>query len=157
MRSSDPSATTPARSEARLAALGRAQDALQRVALGTATATSGEEFFRSLVEHLASALGARDAFVGLIRPEAPDSVGALAMWSAGASIQASDYPLDGTPCERIIESGPCYFEDVQRCFPRDVFLAEVGVVSYVGSPIRDAAGRPLGIVSALHDRPLDDP
>ncbi len=157
MHSSDHASAAPARSEARLAALGRAQDALQRVALGTATATSGEEFFRSLVEHLASALGARDAFVGLLRPGAPASVGALSMWSEGASIQASDYTLDGTPCARIIESGPCYFDDVQRSFPHDVFLAEVGVVSYVGSPIRDAAGRPLGIVSALHDRPLDDP
>ena len=153
----DPAATDPARSDERLAALRRAQEALQRVALGTATATSGEEFFRSLVEHLASALGARDAFVGLIRPEPPPSVGALAMWSGGALVQAIDYLLDGTPCERIVDSGPCYFDDVQRCFPRDVFLAEVGVVSYVGSPIRDAAGRPLGIVSALHDRPLDDP
>ena len=158
MHSPDPDASAaPPRSDERLAALRRAQVALERVALGTATATSGEEFFRALVEHLASALGARDAFVGLIRPESPESVRALAMWSQGALVDASDYALDGTPCERILQEGPGYFADVQQCFPRDVFLAEVGVASYVGSPIRDATGKPLGILSALHDHPLDDP
>ena len=139
------------------ASLLRAQEALQRVALGTATATSGDEFFHSLVEHLASALGARDAFVGLVLPEAPEMVRALAMWSGGRSVPAMDYSLDGTPCEQIISAGPCYYADVQRCFPRDTFLADGGVVSYVGSPIRDAAGRPLGVLAALHDGPLDDP
>jgi PAS domain S-box-containing protein len=36
-------------------------------------------------------------------------------------------------------------------------LAGLGVHSYIGIPIHDGAGVALGIVSALHDQPLDDP
>ena len=63
---------------------------------------------------------------------------ALAMWSQGALVDASDYALDGTPCERILQEGPGYFADVQKFLARlKIFLlAESlgGVESLVNHP-----------------------
>ena len=51
---------------------------LRAIVEGTATET-GEEFFRSLVRHLAQTLNVRYAFVGEWREQAPDRVRALAV------------------------------------------------------------------------------
>ena len=136
----------------------RVQDALQSVVRGTAAATSSEEFFRALVGHLALALGVRYAFVAAVRPDDPGRIFTLAMAADGQSVTPTDFALEGTPCEQVIGQGSQYYpHDVQGLFPQAGMLTALGVSSYIGIPIHDGAGVALGIVSALHDGPLDDP
>jgi PAS domain S-box-containing protein len=135
----------------------RAQDALQSVVLGTAAATSSEGFFRSLVGHLASALGVRYAFVGVVRPE-DGRILTLAMSADGQQVPQTTFAMEGTPCEQVMARGPQYYSnDVQGQFPRALILGELRADSYIGVPIVGVSGTSLGIVSALHDHPIEDP
>jgi PAS domain S-box-containing protein len=51
----------------------------------------------------------------------------------------------------------CYVRSgVAERYPLDEGLRSMGAESYVGTALRGSAGEPLGLVNAIHDRPLDD-
>ncbi len=50
-----------------------------------------------------------------------------------------------------------YKEGVRERFPHDRTLAEWGVESYVGTPLFDAKGAPLGLLAAMWSTALSDP
>ncbi len=125
------------------------------LAQGTAAA-SGDEFFKSLVEHLASALGVHSAFVAEFA-DSKSRVRTLALWSDNQLRGNVEYELEGTPCEEVIRGGICHHPDnVTRSFPRDATLAEVSAASYLGVPLRDDAGEVLGHLAVMDDRPMPE-
>ena len=133
----------------------RAEEALRSVVVGTAAAT-GEQFFRTLVQHLATALDARWVFVGeLIEPERR-RVACLAHWSDGGFGEPFEYDLGGAPCEHVVtgDSMVAYQERLRALFPRDPLIARLGAESYVGTALRDSSGRALGNLVVMHDAPL---
>lgn len=68
------------------------------------------------------------------------------------------YTLDGTPCARAIDSDSCVYNgDVAAQFPLDRQLTEMGITGYVGTPLRDDTGRPLGVIVALTRTPFARP
>ena len=68
-----------------------------------------------------------------------------------------EYGLPGTPCETVVNKQLCcYPRGVQRKFPQDRMLVELAAESYVGTPLFDSAGRPLGLMAVLYCRPLDE-
>src|SRR5688572_5505400 len=144
---------------------GRAEDVIREIFEGTAAAT-GDEFFRSLVQHLARALGFRFAFVAeLVPPDAGDGNGAeprsartLAVWAGDRFVDNFEYPLLGSPCERVTsEREICrHLSRAAAAFPRDELLVQFGVESYIGAPLVDSADRALGLLSVMHDGPAED-
>jgi len=134
----------------------RAEEALRSIVEGTASST-GADFFRSLVRHLAAALKVRYAFVGELQGDAADRVRTLAVWEGDHFGDNVEYPLAGTPCENVAgQTIRHYSGRVQELFPRDPLLATMGVETYVGVPLSDAAGRPIGLLSVMHDRPMSE-
>ncbi|MCQ3976180.1 MAG: hypothetical protein DPW09_22360 [Anaerolineae bacterium] len=130
--------------------------AMQAVAEGTAAVT-GDDFFRSLVKHLAAALQVRYAFVTQFSPEPAPMVHMLAYWAGDGFAENEEYELADTPCECVIQqSEVCLFQDVQRRFPQDLDLAEMGVQSYLGAPLLNAAGQVLGHLVVMDDRPMSE-
>ncbi|MGD0485234.1 MAG: PAS domain S-box protein [Gemmatimonadales bacterium] len=133
----------------------RAEAALRSILVGTAPAT-GDAFFRTLVEHLAHALEVRYAFAGELVDADRERVRTLAVWSGEGITPNFTYELKDSPCEGVVTQGMCCFpRDVQRQFPRDTLLAEMHVEAYLGVPLRDSAGRVLGNLAVMHDRPLE--
>jgi len=132
-----------------------AESALRSILVGTGAAT-GEAFFRTLVQHLAGALGVRYAFAGeLVSPDG-ERVRTLAVWARNGFAANFEYGLAGTLCERVVATGPqCFPRDAQWRFPKDTLLAGMAVESYMGVPLRDSAGRVLGNLVVMHDRPLE--
>jgi PAS domain S-box-containing protein len=134
----------------------RAEQALRSVVIGTAAAT-GEAFFRTLAQHLAGALGVRYAVVGELLAAPAERIGTLAVWAGDGFAANFAYDLAGTPCEDVVRKGlQCFPRGAQALFPRDVLLAEMRVESYMGVPLRDSAGRVLGNLAVMHDRPIAD-
>ena len=134
----------------------RAEEALRLITEGTA-GTTGEGFFQSLVRHLASALNVRVAFVGEIADPATTRARVLALWMDGKLQEPFEYVLAGTPCENVVGRTLCSYPDrVQELFPDDRWLAEVGARSYLGIPFFDAAGKAIGHMGVLDDRPMGD-
>ncbi|MBI5587318.1 MAG: PAS domain S-box protein [Deltaproteobacteria bacterium] len=133
----------------------RAERVLRSILEGTSS-VSGEEFLRSLVRNLASALNFRYAFVGELDGSGK-SVRTLAIWANGGFAGNFEYSLKDTPCEQVMGKEICvYPKGVARLFPKDHLLAEMGVESYIGVPLFDAEKKPLGIIVGLDDRSMDD-
>jgi len=121
------------------------------------TAATGGEFFRALVEGVAKSLNIEHAMVGELVEPPGQRIKILAMYSQGAHAAEVEYDLDGTPCENVMAGHLCiYPRDIQRLFPRDRVLVEMGAECYVGTPLYDSKGQPIGLVVLIGTTPLVD-
>ncbi|HXI09710.1 MAG TPA: PAS domain S-box protein [Thermodesulfobacteriota bacterium] len=133
----------------------KAESVLRSMLEGTSSVL-GSEFLRSLVRTLATTLDFHYAFVGELSGGG-GSVRTLALWANGQFAPDFEYGLKDTPCEQVIGKETCvYPEGVAKLFPRDRLLAEMGVESYIGVPLFDAAKKPIGILVGLDDKPMDE-
>lgn len=142
----------------REAALRReAQEVMRHIFEGTAGNT-GQRFFASLCEHLASAERVRYAFVTECRDQR-QRARMLAFWKGDAAGEPTEYDVAGTPCQAVFEGRVSHHErGVQALFPTDRDLVDLGAESYLGLPMFDGAGQVIGHLVALDDKPMpEDP
>jgi formate hydrogenlyase transcriptional activator len=126
--------------------------ALQAISQGTAQST-GAEFFRKLVQHLARALGVDCAMVAEFAGE--NRVRTLAYWKQGVIADNVEYDLPGTPCEDVVRGNLCHHPSgVAQRFPQDVPLSEMAIESYLGVPLVARDGRHLGHLCVFDRRPM---
>jgi PAS domain S-box-containing protein len=135
---------------------GEARDdlsALRAIAEGTAHGT-GQEFFRSLVRHLAEAIDVHYAVVA--EPaDAPGRVRTIAFWARDHIGDNLEYDLAGTPCDAVARGGFCHIPaGVKDRFPRARPLVDLGIESYLGVPFLDGTGAVLGHLAVFDERPL---
>ena len=143
-------AAAPAGGVPQRAAIDAEAAALRIIAEGTAS-TTGEVFFRRLVEHLARALGTRHAFVARFIP--PQHIRTLAYWSDGALVDNIEYELPGTPCAEVIGGDLCFYpRGLEDRYPE----TERGIQSYLGLPLLSHGGRVLGHVAVYDEAPMPD-
>ena len=117
---------------------------------------AGLELLHHLVRQLAESLGVAYAFVAEFAGTA-SRVKTIAFWGGDGWRSNVEYALPGTPCEKVVAGDLClYRDDVQRLFPDDSDLAVLGARSYLGVPLRNAAGRTLGHLAVLDVAPMDD-
>ncbi len=127
--------------------------ALRAIVEGTVRNT-GEAFFRSLVQHLARAVGVSYAFVAEFAGVAT-RVRTLAYCGKGELLANVEFDLDGTPCEDVLRGALCHHpRRVQEKFPRDQELIDLGIDSYLGVPLLDAQGTILGHLAVFDERPM---
>src|SRR3989441_7134560 len=50
-----------------------------------------------------------------------------------------------------------YGAGLQRLFPKDVILVELGAESFLGIPMLDASGRVIGHLAVMDDKPMEEP
>ena len=144
--------------EAELAEQRHFRDTIEAV-FREASVTTGEGFAPVMVRDLARALGVKYAFIG----EAIDAddtlyVKTVALWTGDDHAENITYDTRGTPCEDVLVHGVCVHpRGVQAAFPDDDILRDMGVESYVGTPLHDTDGRLLGILAVLDTAELTDP
>src|SRR6266496_5910914 len=90
---------------------GRAEELLRAIIQGTA-ATTGTQFFRSLVKHLAEGLHVRFAFVAECLPNL--RARSLAFFQDNKFGGDFEYALPGTPCMKVAEGRVCHVPDRDR-------------------------------------------
>ncbi|MCT7952184.1 response regulator [Ancylothrix sp. C2] len=129
------------------------EQALQLIVEGTAAQT-GLEFFRSCVRYLAIVLRVRYALVSQ-RIYQTTKVRTLAFWTGETWSDDVEYELASTPCEKVLAGQCCYYPDsVQKRFPEDQELIDLGVESYLGIPLLDSTGQILGHLSVMDTKPM---
>ncbi|MFQ5676695.1 MAG: PAS domain S-box protein, partial [bacterium] len=134
----------------------RAEEVLRNIAEGVSAAT-GKAFFRSLVQYLATNLNMDYAFIGEIAGEKGDSVNTLAVYAHGEIVENFQYYLKHTPCENVIAKRlSTYTHSVQQQFLQDDLLKELGIESYIGTPLFDSEGYPLGVMAVLDSQALSN-
>lgn len=125
---------------------------LQAIVEGTAQSTD-DEFFRTLVEHLAKSLNVGNAF--LAEFAAPHRVRTLAYWRLGAIVPNVEFDLAGTPCEDVVRGNVCHYPSgVAARFPDDLPLVEMKIESYFGVPLVNPDGRHLGHLCVFDSKPM---
>src|SRR5262245_47938291 len=131
----------------------RAEQTLHDISEGTAGST-GEKFFRSLARHLAQALEVQHCFVAECTDKAKTRVKTLALWAADRFADNVEYPLRGTPCEKVIRGEACaYPERLQELFPEDKDLVALGAQSYAAVPAVNLVGEVLGHLVVIDNKP----
>jgi two-component system sensor histidine kinase UhpB len=131
----------------------KAEDALQALAT-TFSAVSGTEFLEQVSRHLAATLGVDFAFIGELIP-GEDRVQVVAGVGKGQPIEPFAYDLADTPCANVMGQEICYYpSDVQELFPKDLLLVDMGIESYIGSPLFNKTGNAMGIIVCLDSKPL---
>ena len=131
----------------------KVEDTLRDITEGTARST-GDDFFRSLVKHLSNALQVQYCFVAECTDETKKRVRTLALWAGEGLGKNIEFPLAGTPCERVIEGNVCsYPEQLQVLFPEDEGLVTLGAQSYTGVPLTSSVGIVLGHLVVIDTKP----
>ena len=129
--------------------------ALREIVEGVESET-GDRFFYSLVKHLASALGCEYAFVSELLVDRL-RFRTLAVWGRGTFLENFETPLDGTPCEAVLNGKSSHHpERICQLFPADVGLKQWGVESYCGVPLLDSSGTVVGHLAILSEQPMPD-
>ena len=113
--------------------------------LDVTSGLTGQDFFASLVRHLAAALEVRFAFVAQCTDETRTSVRTLAFWSGDDLRENFRYAVAGTPCERVMQNEVCFYSrDLAARFPSDHDLKTLGVQAYLGIPVLGLSGDVVG-------------
>ena len=129
---------------------------MHAIVKGTA-ATLGEEFFRTLVMELASALQVHCSFIGELVPDNPRRIRTIAVCLDGKLVDNFEYDLEGAPCGAVVGKGLCWYaRDVQKLFPKDELLAKIGASSYAAAPLFTVSNKPLGLLGFIHTLPMEE-
>jgi PAS domain S-box-containing protein len=126
--------------------------ALRAVVEGTAGGT-GQEFFRSLVRHLAEAIDVHYAAVCEFK-DLPRGR-ALAVWERDHVVEDLDFDFATSPAAEVLTSGLAHFPaGVLQRFPQASFLAARRIEGYMAVPFLDSQGRIPGFLSVFDERPM---
>lgn len=126
----------------------RIEQAAVKIAAGVSAAT-GEAFLEQLARNMAHAVDADAAFVTQFQDGQMQSTHTVAAIVNNQVVPNFEYAIIGSPCERIVTSASCVvLDDVGHCFPASG-AAKMGMQSYVGCRLNNAAGQPLGLLFAL--------
>ena len=131
----------------------RAEDTFRLIVAGTA-ATTGSDFFQSLVQHMAQALRARYAFVTACDDQ--KHARTLAFWKGDGFGENFEFDIADTPCEKVLHGNVCHYpQGLQGLFPSDKLLADWQAESYLGVPMLDRDNRVIGHLAILDDKPME--
>jgi PAS domain S-box-containing protein len=124
-----------------------------RTLVQTTAEVTGKECLDLIVAEVCRLFGADVVILGRIMDHG--MVRAMAMRMDGNPVPEFTYALAGTPCENVVEKGPCLYErGVARRFPEDAVLDDLDMEGYLGTPLRNRHGRVVGVLCALSRTPM---
>jgi PAS domain S-box-containing protein len=129
-----------------------AEETFRAIVVGTAAVT-GDDFFASLVRHMAAAFRVRYAFVASCDDQKRAKT--LAFWGADQLGKNFEFDIADTPCMKVLQGEVCHYEKgIQVLFPLDKGLEDWHIESYLGVPMLDGMGCVIGHIAALDDKPM---
>jgi diguanylate cyclase (GGDEF)-like protein/PAS domain S-box-containing protein len=136
----------------------RSDDVLR--ALAETGDTEEGDIFKTIVRQLALSNDVRYAYIACLNPDDNNRVDTIALWANGAVADNFSYSLTATPCAAVLartEDTICYHPNhIQDIFPDDQLLAEMEAESYLGVPLINAAGKSIGIICIIDDKPMSN-
>ena len=125
---------------------------LRQIAEGTAS-TVGQDFFSSLVQHVAQALNVYIAFVTECTDGSNTRARELASWEGQGFIKLTEYDVSGLPCERVMEGQICFIPQMAAHYPSEYAR---GIESYIGLPLLDSSNRVIGHLVVEDNKPMGE-
>ncbi|MGG6294866.1 EAL domain-containing protein [Leptolyngbya sp. AN02str] len=131
-----------------------AEEILKTLLENTASVT-GQQFFYTLVQHLATALDVEHVFIA--EQCLGGTMKTLAFWSQGQMQTNLCFSSDNAPCCFILTQGIYYCPtEVAQRFPQNLFLSKIQAQGYFGIALKNAVGQILGTLCAISSKPLGD-
>ncbi len=130
---------------------------LIRLIMKRTSAKRGEEFLKSLTQHLALALKLPFAGIGKLNYPDQKDVSILAFWNGKDFGDNFTYCLKDTPGDNVFKKEwSIYPEKVSQLFPKDKMLVDIGIQSYMGITLFDESDKALGIIWVMDTKPFQD-
>ena len=127
---------------------------LQKIVEGVESKV-GEQFFPSLVQQLATALGVDYVYISELSDDG-SRFRSKAGWGKGRPLPQFDVPAHG-PCETVLMRKCVHHPDQLRAlYPHVQLIQDIGVDSYCGVPIVDASDRVVGHLAIMDSKPMPD-
>jgi PAS domain S-box-containing protein len=115
----------------------------------------GEEFFPSLVQHLATSMGVDYAYISELSEDG-SRFRSRAAWGKGRPLPPFDVPANG-PCETVMTRKCVHHpEQVRDLYPHVQLIQDIGVESYCGVPVVDASDRVIGHLAIMDGKSMPD-
>lgn len=134
----------------------RIESATVKVAAGVSAGT-GLALFENLARNMADAVGAQASMVSHFLPGKPLVARTIVAIVDGQLRENFDYPIEGTPCAHVLESGSCIVEaHLGEEFPSSGG-AGLGMQSYLGYRLDSTAGHPLGVLFVMFRDAMKQP
>jgi len=132
------------------------KEAFRQIVEGTSSRV-GDEFFRSLVRHLAEALPVKYAFVNESINIKELQCCILAGWEGDDFAEKKIFNSMNTPGEEVL-AGMLSFhsKNITDSYPEDQNLVDLKVVSYAGVPCFDSNYKTVGHLAVMDDKPMLD-
>ena len=126
--------------------------ALRAVVEGTAAGT-GQEFFRSLVRHIAEAIDVHYAAVSEFT--SPPKGRVLAFWDRDRITENVEFDFTRSPAGEVLRCDLVHYPmGVLERFPNAVLLVERDIDGYMAIPVVDSHGQIPGVISVFDERPM---
>ena len=133
------------------------QGTLDEGLLDSLARSSGQEFLERLVFSIRRVLDVRFVFVGEFCGDQWERVRVLAIAGREETVEPFEYSLAGSPCENVSGGELRIFpRRLHELFPAHAPLRGYGLKSYIGMPLDDPAGRPLGLLVVMDDAEFAD-
>lgn len=132
------------------------EEAFRQIVEGTSSRV-GDEFFRSLVRHLAKALPVRYAFVNETMNIKELQCSTLAAWGGNDFIEKKIFDAMDTPGEEVL-AGMLAFHprNIAETYPKVQDMVGSEIASYAGVPCFDSQFKTIGYLSVMDDKPMLD-
>lgn len=116
------------------------------------------EFFNSLVLYISDLTRLDYVLVGNLEERDSDFyINTIALAASGKLADNFSYDLPDSPCEKVIRNTEFLFpNDCHLRFSKHAVIKEHGIQGYIGYPLFDEKGKPIGIISVLHTEPIED-
>ncbi|MDC8832413.1 sensor domain-containing phosphodiesterase [Alteromonas gilva] len=114
----------------------------------------GQEYFELVVLALSEIIDCDYVLIG--RPnESIGTCSTVAMAAFNRLEENFTYPLKGSPCHVVTQSGACRYDcNVAKLYPDDTTLTELNIEAYIAMPLYDAHGQINGLLVAMNTIPL---
>ncbi len=123
--------------------------------LRTTTKSTGRQFFKQITRMLCNTFNAKYAFIA--RRIADDESRLKIFYFHGETIQTHYISLKDSFIENTMRGYTSFYPSkLCELFPNDKILKETGAQSFIGSPLFDSTGLPMGIIGVLHTSEMEE-
>ncbi|MFZ2430366.1 MAG: PAS domain S-box protein [Lutibacter sp.] len=115
------------------------------------------EFLKSTAVFLAELFDVSYVLIDKYNPKKPVTIETAAFYANGSFLPNIVYKLANTPCETIINKKFCsYPSNARNIFPKDEFLKQQHIESYVGVPLWSSNKEPIGLIAFMDIKPKSE-
>ncbi len=115
-------------------------------------------FFKELVGNLAFITKTKYVLISrAVDGKVADFIETVAFFSKGNFIKNTIYAVHNTPCEHVLKGNACVsIRGVQKQFPKDKYLKQHNIESYIGCPVISSSGTVLGHIAIFETEALEN-